>query len=142
MLLVSFPPYTDCCCNGIMRNRFDVGRVLQRKLRNVRLGTQERNAYHLPKESASVLCGPWRTDRSNWARSDPRSRQKIQARGKLLSSESNQEPCGKTTGYEKRKSLNWVSNAHLSGLLCQSSKSLLFLVHPVPQGQNATIVAL
>jgi hypothetical protein len=30
----------------------------------------------------------------------------------------NQELCGKTTGYEKRKSLNCVSNAHLSASLC------------------------
>ena len=55
----------------------------------------------------------------------------------------NQEPCGKTTGYEKRKSLNnRVSNVHLSILFCQSSKILLFLLYPVPTGQDATIVAL
>ncbi len=60
----------------------------------------------------------------------------------MHSEEPNQEPCGKTTGYEKRKSLNCVSNAHLSASLCQSSKILLFLLHPVPAGQDATIVAL
>ena len=43
---------------------------------------------------------------------------------------------------EKRKSLNCVSNVPLSASLCQSSKILLFLLHPVPAGQDATIVAL
>jgi len=57
--------------------------------------------------------------------------------------EGNQEPCGKTTGYEKRKSLNCVSNAHFpSTSLGQSSEILLFLLHPAPTGQDATIVAL
>ena len=53
-----------------------------------------------------------------------------------------QEPCGKTTGYEKRKSLNCIPNAALPAPLCQLSKILLLLVHLVPTGQDATIVAL